>query len=367
MSGIRYMIEDTVKRDGFTFVAESVCDVRTLFALACDNGWGFLMEPWSKRRCGYEHPMVSNAAISEVISHYVGRLREARARIAELESGAPRMTPMYERTDGGDPHCVHRWMAIPDNVQGFPGQAMCEACCAAGRVNRSTVIERTTFDYYLRSSLARRSPADPPTGAVARAGASTVATSTSSATLWRGRCVGAAQPSSRTAAWARPRCSSNGRGTFPATVLILAPLAVAGTDRAARAQVRHRGRLRAIARLKCQSKSRSRTTKCWSTSTPRTSPASCWTSRASSRATTARPAPRSSKPSGRRRSGSPARRPRRRTTTWSLGNHAEFLGVMSRVEMLAMFFVHDGGETQKWRLKGHAEKASSGSGCARGP
>lgn len=38
-----------------------------------------------------------------------------------------------------------------------------------------------------------------------------------------------------------------------------------------------------------------------------------------------------------------------------IGNHAEFLGVMSRVEMLAMFFVHDGGETQKWRLKGHAE------------
>jgi len=38
-----------------------------------------------------------------------------------------------------------------------------------------------------------------------------------------------------------------------------------------------------------------------------------------------------------------------------LGNHAEFLGVMSRVEMLAMFFVHDGGDTQKWRLKGHAE------------
>lgn len=38
-----------------------------------------------------------------------------------------------------------------------------------------------------------------------------------------------------------------------------------------------------------------------------------------------------------------------------LGNHAEFLGVMSFVEMLAMFFVHDGGETQKWRLKGHAE------------
>lgn len=38
-----------------------------------------------------------------------------------------------------------------------------------------------------------------------------------------------------------------------------------------------------------------------------------------------------------------------------LGNHAEFLGIMSRAEMLSMFFVHDGGETQKWRLKGHAE------------
>jgi len=38
-----------------------------------------------------------------------------------------------------------------------------------------------------------------------------------------------------------------------------------------------------------------------------------------------------------------------------LGNHAEFLGVMNRTEMLSMFFVHDGGETQKWRLKGHAE------------
>lgn len=37
-----------------------------------------------------------------------------------------------------------------------------------------------------------------------------------------------------------------------------------------------------------------------------------------------------------------------------LGNHAEFLDVMSYNEMLAMFFVHDAGETQKWRLKGHA-------------
>ena len=37
-----------------------------------------------------------------------------------------------------------------------------------------------------------------------------------------------------------------------------------------------------------------------------------------------------------------------------LGNHAEFIGVMTRTEMLAMFFVHDGGDTAKWRLKGHA-------------
>lgn len=38
-----------------------------------------------------------------------------------------------------------------------------------------------------------------------------------------------------------------------------------------------------------------------------------------------------------------------------LGNHSEFLGIMSVEEMLATFFVHDGGETQKWRLKGHAQ------------
>ena len=39
-----------------------------------------------------------------------------------------------------------------------------------------------------------------------------------------------------------------------------------------------------------------------------------------------------------------------------LGNQAEFLGVMSVSEMLAMFFVHDGGETNKWRLKGHGRQ-----------
>lgn len=38
-----------------------------------------------------------------------------------------------------------------------------------------------------------------------------------------------------------------------------------------------------------------------------------------------------------------------------LGNHAEFLGIMTRAEMLAMFFTHDGGDTSKWRLKGHAQ------------
>lgn len=47
-----------------------------------------------------------------------------------------------------------------------------------------------------------------------------------------------------------------------------------------------------------------------------------------------------------------------------LGNHAEFLGIMTRTEMLATFFVHDGGETSKWRLKGHAEKAFWGWVCS---
>ena len=55
-----------------------------------------------------------------------------------------------------------------------------------------------------------------------------------------------------------------------------------------------------------------------------------------------------------------------------LGNQAEFLGIMSRVEMLATFFTHDGGETSKWRLKGHAktrfwEWMSTWSACVRKP
>ena len=37
-----------------------------------------------------------------------------------------------------------------------------------------------------------------------------------------------------------------------------------------------------------------------------------------------------------------------------LGTHAEFLGVCTRAEMLAEFFVHDMEKTQDWRLKGHA-------------
>lgn len=36
-----------------------------------------------------------------------------------------------------------------------------------------------------------------------------------------------------------------------------------------------------------------------------------------------------------------------------LGNQAEFLGIMGMSEMLAMYFTHDGGDTQKWILKGH--------------
>jgi hypothetical protein len=38
-----------------------------------------------------------------------------------------------------------------------------------------------------------------------------------------------------------------------------------------------------------------------------------------------------------------------------LGNQAEFLGIMSQVEMLATFFINDTGDTGKWRLKHHAQ------------
>lgn len=39
-----------------------------------------------------------------------------------------------------------------------------------------------------------------------------------------------------------------------------------------------------------------------------------------------------------------------------IGTQSEFLGIMSQIEMLAMFFIHDGGDTAKWRLKGHGKK-----------
>ena len=38
-----------------------------------------------------------------------------------------------------------------------------------------------------------------------------------------------------------------------------------------------------------------------------------------------------------------------------LGTHAQFLGYRTQSEMLAEFFVHDGGDTGSWRLKGHAK------------
>lgn len=40
-----------------------------------------------------------------------------------------------------------------------------------------------------------------------------------------------------------------------------------------------------------------------------------------------------------------------------LGNTAEFLGVMTRPEMLSMFFINDASNTGTWRLKGHVGKS----------
>jgi hypothetical protein len=40
-----------------------------------------------------------------------------------------------------------------------------------------------------------------------------------------------------------------------------------------------------------------------------------------------------------------------------LGNHAEFLGISSRVEMLATYFNHDSADTGEWILKKHGEKS----------
>ena len=40
-----------------------------------------------------------------------------------------------------------------------------------------------------------------------------------------------------------------------------------------------------------------------------------------------------------------------------LTNHAEFLGIMSGKEIIALFFTQDGNTTHQWRLKGHAREA----------
>lgn len=39
-----------------------------------------------------------------------------------------------------------------------------------------------------------------------------------------------------------------------------------------------------------------------------------------------------------------------------MGNHSEFLNCLSRVEMLSMFFYHDGSDTAKWSIKRHGIK-----------
>lgn len=41
-----------------------------------------------------------------------------------------------------------------------------------------------------------------------------------------------------------------------------------------------------------------------------------------------------------------------------LGTSSEALGVMERKHMLAQYFTHDGGDTAKWRLKGHARSTA---------
>lgn len=55
-----------------------------------------------------------------------------------------------------------------------------------------------------------------------------------------------------------------------------------------------------------------------------------------------------------------------------LGNHAEFLGIMSTQEMLTRWFIHDSANTGDWRLKGHAVKpfwqwVSSWAACVSKP
>lgn len=40
-----------------------------------------------------------------------------------------------------------------------------------------------------------------------------------------------------------------------------------------------------------------------------------------------------------------------------IGTHAEFLGIMTRAEMLVRWFINDSGDTKTWRLKGHAHES----------
>jgi len=49
-----------------------------------------------------------------------------------------------------------------------------------------------------------------------------------------------------------------------------------------------------------------------------------------------------------------------------LGNTAEFLGVMTRPEMLSMFFINDTSDTGTWRMKGHVKDNIFGSGLHHG-
>lgn len=49
-----------------------------------------------------------------------------------------------------------------------------------------------------------------------------------------------------------------------------------------------------------------------------------------------------------------------------LGSHSEFLNILSRSEMLATYFIHDGGNTSKWRLKGARKRQILDVGCVMG-
>lgn len=54
--------------------------------------------------------------------------------IERTETPAPRT--VVGRIRGGVPECDHVWMDVPSNVVGWPGDVMCEKCCAAGMRDR---------------------------------------------------------------------------------------------------------------------------------------------------------------------------------------------------------------------------------------